>query len=111
MWLTQHQIAQLFNKNRTVITKHINNILATKELDNSVCAFFAHTALDGKTYQTKYYNLDMVISVGYRVNSKKGIQFRRWASKILKDYLISGYSIDQDKITIARLNYLKQSIT
>lgn len=85
IWLTQAQIAQVFEKDRTVITKHINNIFSSEELENSVCANFAHTASDGKVYTTKYYNLDMIISVGYRVNSKRGIQFRRWASNILKE--------------------------
>ena len=99
VWLTQEEISKLFNKDRTVITKHINKILAENELDNSVCAKIAHTASDGKKYDIKHYNLDMIISVGYRVNSKRGIEFRKWASKILKDYLIQGYSVNQDKIT------------
>ena len=87
VWLTQSQLSSLFDKDRSVITKHINNILKENELDSSVCANFAHTASDGKKYQTKYYNLDMIISVGYRVNSKVGIRFRRWATNILKAYL------------------------
>lgn len=110
VWLTQQQIADLFVKDRTVITKHINKILEEQELDESVCALFAHTASDGKTYNTKYYNLDMIISVGYRVNSKRGIQFRRWASKILKDQLIKGYSINHDKVLKDNLVQLKQTI-
>ncbi|MDR0774739.1 MAG: virulence RhuM family protein [Rickettsia sp.] len=110
VWLTQQQIAELFDKDRTVITKHINKILAEEELDNTVCAIFAHTALDGKKYDTKYYNLDMIISIGYRVNSKRGVQFRKWAAKILKDYLIKGYSINQDKVVQNRLVQLKQTV-
>jgi prophage maintenance system killer protein len=110
VWLTQEEISKLFNKDRTVITKHINKILAENELDNSVCAKIAHTASDGKKYDIKHYNLDMIISVGYRVNSKRGIEFRKWASKILKDYLIQGYSVNQDKITQDRLNELRQTI-
>ncbi|WP_410528022.1 RhuM family protein [Rickettsia sp. MEAM1 (Bemisia tabaci)] len=66
-----------------------------RELDNTVCANFAHTALDDKIYNTKYYNLDMIISVGYRVNSKRGIAFRKWATNLLKEYLIKGYNINQ----------------
>ncbi|WP_367364653.1 RhuM family protein [Candidatus Tisiphia endosymbiont of Nedyus quadrimaculatus] len=110
VWLTQQQIAELFDKDRTVITKHINKILAEEELDNTVCAKIAHTASDGKKYDTKYYNLDMIISVGYRVNSKRGVQFRKWAAKILKDYLIKGYSINQDKVVQNRLVQLKQTV-
>lgn len=93
VWLTQNQLAKLFDRDRTVITKHINKILNEKELDNTVCAKFAHIASDEKTYNTKYYNLDMIISVGYRVNSKRGIAFRKWATNLLKEYLIKGYSI------------------
>src|SRR3990167_8059615 len=88
VWLTQSQLAQLFGKDRSVIAKHIKNILSQEELESSVCANFAHTASDGKVYDTQYYNLDMIISIGYRVNSKRGIQFRRWSSNILKKYLI-----------------------
>lgn len=110
VWLTQQQIATLFNRDRTVITKHINKILENGELDSTVCANFAHTALDGKVYDTKYYNLDMIISVGYRVNSKVGIEFRKWATKILKDYLIQGYSINHDKVVQDKLEKLKQTI-
>ena len=93
VWLTQSQMAKLFLTERSVITKHIRNILTSKELTHdSVCAFFAHTATDGKTYKTAFYNLDMIISVGYRVNSKKGTQFRIWATNILKQHLIQGYT-------------------
>ena len=99
VWLTQKQLSQLFQTERSVITKHINNIIKTKELQrNSVCAKFAHTATDGKIYTSNFYNLDMIISVGYRVNSKRGTQFRIWANKILKDYLIRGYSLNEKKL-------------
>lgn len=110
VWLTQNQLAKLFDRDRTVITKHINKILSDRELDNTVCANFAHTALDDKIYNTKYYNLDMIISVGYRVNSKRGIAFRKWATKLLKEYLIKGYNINHDKITQKRLNQLHQTV-
>jgi prophage maintenance system killer protein len=99
VWLTQKQLSQLFQTERSVITKHINNILKTKELQrNSVCAKFAHTAKDGKIYTSNFYNLDMIISVGYRVNSKRGTQFRIWANKILKDYLVEGYVLNERKL-------------
>ncbi len=96
IWLTQAQIAELFEVDRTRITRHIRNILNYGELDNSVCAENALTAADGKKYQTKFYNLDMIISIGYRVNSKRGIDFRKWASGILKQYMFKGYN-DTDK--------------
>lgn len=99
VWLTQKQLSQLFQTERSVITKHINNIIKTKELQrNSVCAKFAHTATDGKIYRSNFYNLDMIISVGYRVNSKRGTQFRIWANKVLKEYLIKGYTLNERKL-------------
>ncbi len=110
VWLTQSQIAKLFGKDRSVIAKHIKNILTQEELEFSVCANFAHTAPDGKVYDTQYYNLDMIISIGYRVNSKQGIQFRRWASKVLTEYLVAGYNINQKKIIASKLDELKKTI-
>lgn len=110
VWLTQNQIAELFEKDRSVITKHIRNILKEEELDASVCAKFAHTSSDGKVYKTNYYNLDMIISVGYRVNSKRGIEFRRWANTVLKDYLIKGYSINEQKLDTKKISELQQTI-
>jgi len=83
-WLTQAQIAELYGRDRTVITKHLRNILDDGELEeNSVCANYAHTATDGKNYNTTFYNLDMILAVGYRVKSPLGIQFRQWATAIL----------------------------
>lgn len=106
VWLTQKQMAELFGKDRRTITRHIQNIFKDKELDeNSVCSFFEHTAEDGKKYKVQYYNLDMIISVGYRVNSKQGISFRKWANKILKDYMLKGYAVNQ-----RRLEYLEKTI-
>ena len=99
VWLNQMQITQLFDRERSVITKHIRNIFADGELEkNAVCAFFAHTADDGKTYDVEYYNLDVVISIGYRVKSKNGVLFRRWATLRLKEYLVRGYSINQKRL-------------
>lgn len=99
IWLNQKQMSDLFKIERSVITKHINNVLKTGELNkNSVCANFAHTAKDGKIYKTGFYNLDMIISVGYRVNSKQGTQFRIWATKVLSDYVIKGYALNQKRL-------------
>ena len=106
VWLTQKQMAELFGKDRRTITRHIQNIYKDEELEeNSVCSFFEHTAEDGKKYNVQYYNLDMIISVGYRVNSKQGIAFRRWATRILKDYMLKGYAVNQK-----RLEYLEKTI-
>ena len=106
VWLTQAQMAKLFDKDRKTITRHIQNIYEDGELEqNQVCSFFEHTASDGKIYHTQFYNLDMIISVGYRVKSKNGIIFRKWANQILKDYLIKGYAIN-DK----RLEYLEKTV-
>ena len=106
VWLTQVQMAELFGKDRKTITRHIQNIYKDEELEeNSVCSFFEHTANDDKTYKTQYYNLDMIISVGYRVKSKNGVAFRRWANKVLKDYMIKGYAINQK-----RLEYLEKTV-
>ena len=106
VWLTQKQMAELFDKDRRTITRHIQNIYKDEELEeNSVCSFFEHTAEDGKKYKVQYYNLDMIISVGYRVKSKNGILFRKWATKVLKDYMIKGYAVNQK-----RLEYLEKTI-
>jgi prophage maintenance system killer protein len=96
LWLTQEQMAELFGRERSVITKHLRNVFKEGELvEDSVCANFAHTADDGKTYQTKHYNLDAIISVGYRVNSKRGTQFRQWATGVLRDHLSQGWTLDR----------------
>ena len=88
IWATQKQIAQLFHIERTVVTKHLKNIFSSDELEeNSVCAIFAHTADDGKTYNTQFYNLDAIISVGYRINFKQATHFRKWATSVLKDHI------------------------
>ena len=95
VWLTRQQLAILFNRDVKTIGKHINNALR-EELDEiPVVAKFATTASDGKCYNTEHYNLDMILSVGYRVKSNRGIEFRRWANKVLKDYLLKGYSLNQ----------------
>ena len=104
VWLTQEQIADLFGTKRPAITKHLNNIYKSGELDiDSTCSILEHMGNDGKQrYTTKYYNLDAILSIGYRVNSKNATLFRKWANKVLKDYLLKGYSINQ------RLNEIEQ---
>ena len=106
VWLNREQLALLFDRDIKTIGKHINNIL-NGELDNSVVAFFATTASDGKQYNIAYYNLDMIISVGYRVKSKRGILFRRWANSILKQYLLNGYAINSERIMAYQSNILQ----
>ena len=106
VWLSQSQMAKLFGKDRKTITRHIQNIYKEEELEeNSVCSFFEHTAEDGKNYNVQYYNLDMIISVGYRVNSKRGVMFRKWATSVLKDYMLKGYAVNQ-----RRLEYLEKTV-
>jgi hypothetical protein len=99
IWLPQKKIAKLFDVQRPAITRHLKNIFETGELDEkSVCSILEHTAEDGKTYQTKYYNLDAIIAVGYRVNSKRATQFRIWATNILREYIIKGFTMDDDRL-------------
>jgi len=99
IWLTQEKIAQLFGVQRPAVTKHLLNILESGELDeNSVSSILEHTAADGKTYQTKFYNLDAIISVGYRVNSAQATHFRIWATERLKEYIIKGFTMDDERL-------------
>lgn len=103
VWLTQQQIADLFGTKRPVITKHLRNIFNSGELDqNSVSSILEHTASDGKVYRTQFYNLDAIISVGYRVNSINATAFRKWATGVLKDYLLKGYSVNQQLLAMQR---------
>ena len=103
VWLTQQQIADLFGTKRPAITKHLRNIFNSGELDqNSVSSILEHTAADGKTYKTQFYNLDAIISVGYRVNSINATAFRRWATRVLKNYLLKGYSVNQQLLAMQR---------
>ena len=98
IWLPQKRIAELFDVDRSVVTKHLKNIFSESELqEDSVCANFAHTAEDGKEYQTKFYSLEAIIAVGYRVNSERGTQFRQWAISILQQYIHKGFAIDSDR--------------
>ena len=99
VWLTQKLISVLFDKGRSTITEHLNNIFETKELDEkAVCRDFRHTAEDGKAYTTRFYNLDAIIAVGFRVNSARAIQFRQWATGVLRDYAIRGYVLDKERL-------------
>lgn len=99
LWCTQKAMAQLFGVDRTVVSKHLKNIFESSELQqDSVCAKFAHTAEDGKIYNTQFYNLDAVISVGYRVNSLQATRFRQWATKILNEYIKKGFVLNDDRL-------------
>lgn len=99
IWLTQKQIAHLFGTQRPAITKHLNNIFKSKELhEDLVCSILEHTARDGKVYSTKFYNLDAIISVGYRVNSARATQFRIWATDVIRRHLIDGYTLNEHRL-------------
>ncbi len=99
LWLTQAQIAELFGVQRPAITKHLSNIFKSDELDeNSVCSILEHTAKDEKSYKTKYYNLDAILSIGYRVNSRQATHFRQWASARLKEFIIKGFTMDDERL-------------
>lgn len=113
VWLSMDQMVALFGRDKSVISRHIRNIFLEKELDKvAVVANFATTAIDGKVYQVSYYNLDVIISVGYRVKSKNGVAFRIWATKTLKNYLVKGYAINEKRLLEARekFNELKMTI-
>ena len=111
VWLNRHQLAVLFNRDVKTIGKHILNALKEELRSISVVAKFATTATDGKIYQVEYYNLEMIISVGYRVKSDRGIQFRIWANKIIKEYLLRGYAVNQRFERIeSDLFYLKKKV-
>ena len=113
VWLDQYQMADLFSTDRTSISRHIRNIYKSEELEeNSTCAKFAQVQKEGDREVSRtisYYNLDMIISVGYRVNSKRGIQFRTWANKTLKEYLVKGYVVNEN-IKLQQYNDLKQTV-
>lgn len=111
VWLSQAQMEDLFGRERSVITKHINNIFKEGELvKNQVCAKFAHTAKDGKQYQVNSYNLDVIISVGYRVKSKNGTRFRIWATSVLREYLVKGVTLNKKRLAEKGLLEVKQTL-
>ncbi len=106
LWLSLNQISMLFDRDKSVISRHLRNVFREGELDRrAVVAFFATTAADGKTYKVEYFNLDAILSVGYRVNSIRGTQFRIWATRVLKEHLVKGYSVNEK-----RLHELRQSL-
>jgi hypothetical protein len=111
VWLNRHQISELFGRDVKTIGKHIGNVFSDGELEKfSVVANFATTARDGKAYNVEYYSLDVIISVGYRVKSQKGVRFRQWATKVLKNYITDGYVINPEKITNQRFKELENEV-
>jgi prophage maintenance system killer protein len=111
VWLSQQQIADLFGTKRPAITKHLRNIFNSNELDeDSVCSILEHTAGDGKKYKTKFYNLDVIVSVGYRVNSHQATQFRIWATRVLKEHLIRGYTTYDKRLSERGVRELQQTV-
>lgn len=113
LWLTQAQISELFGTKRPAITKHLGNIFNSAELsEKSVCSILEHTAGDGKKYKVQYYNLDAIIAVGYRVNSKRATQFRVWATRTLREYLLKGYVLDKARLesTQAQIKELEGAV-
>jgi prophage maintenance system killer protein len=111
VWLTQQQMAELFGRERSVVTKHIRNVFNERELEpQAVRAKFAHTAADGKTYLVDHFNLDVIISVGYRVNSKRGTQFRIWATRTLRDHLLRGYTLNERRLAERGLGEIEQAV-
>ncbi|WP_434581480.1 virulence RhuM family protein [Sulfurimonas sp. NW15] len=111
IWLTTNDVATLFSVQRPAIVKHINNIYKSDELsEKSTCSILEQVAKDGKKRKINYYNLDMIISVGYRVNSKEATHFRQWATKVLKEYISNGYAVNREKITQQRLLELEKDV-
>lgn len=111
VWLSLQQLSDLFARDKSVVSRHLNNVFKNKELDkDSVVANYATTAADGKVYQVDYYNLDAIISIGYRVNSKEGIKFRQWATGVLKEHLIKGYTTYEQRLAERGLKELQQSV-
>ena len=107
VWLNLNEMCLLFGRDKSVISRHIRRIFEENELEkNQVVAKNATTGTDGKTYQVDYYNLDVVISVGYRVKSKNGVMFRKWATSVLKEYLLKGYALNEGRTLITKDNYL-----
>lgn len=113
VWLNLNQIALLFGRDKSVISRHLRNLFISNELERySVVAYFATTAADGKTYQVEYFNLDAILSVGYRVNSKQGTEFRIWATSVLREHILRGYSLNEKRLleTVARLSELQAAV-
>ena len=114
VWLSLNQLSELFGRDKSVVSRHLLNIFKTKELSkDSVVAFFATTAADGKVYQVEHFNLDVIISVGYRVNSKQGTQFRIWATHVLRKHLVAGYTLNEKRLKRVEAKYqeLQKAVT
>ena len=114
VWLNLNQMVGLFDRDKSVISRHLKNVFSSDELDrDSVVAFFATTAADGKNYNVEHFNLDAIISVGYRVNSKRGTKFRQWATRTLRDHLVKGYTINQQRLQEQneKLDDLRKTVT
>ena len=112
LWLDAHQMAKVFDVDRTGVVRHIKNIYKTGELsENSTCAKIAQVAKDGKTRNMDIYNLDMIISIGYRVNSQKATKFRIWATSVLKKYLLQGYAVNEKRLLEARNKFQELQTT
>ena len=111
LWLSLQQLAELFGRDKSVISRHFKNIFDSNELErDAVVAKYATTAADGKTYQVDYYNLDAIISVGYRVNSTKATRFRQWATRVLREHLTQGYSLNEHRLARQGLDELTQAV-
>lgn len=111
VWLSQQQMAELFGRERSVVSKHLRNVFESKELEpDSVCAKFAHTAADGKVYEVEFFNLDAILSVGYRVNSRRGTQFRIWATRTLREHLLRGFSLNEQRLAEQGVEDLRQAV-
>lgn len=111
LWLTLQQIADLFGRDKSVVSRHLGNVFASGELEReAVVAKNATTAADGKTYQVEYFNLDAIISVGYRVNSSRATRFRQWATRVLREHLSQGYSLNQHRLAQQGLTELEQAV-
>ncbi len=113
LWLSLNQISALFDRDKSVISRHLRNIFITTELNrNTVVAFFATTASDGKTYQVEYFNLDAILSVGYRFNSRRGTEFRIWATQVLREHLLKGYTLNEKRLRsqVARMSELQAAV-
>lgn len=111
VWLSLEQMTELFQRDKSVISRHVGNLFREGELTrDSVVAYFATTAADGKTYRVEYFNLDVIISVGYRVHSKRGVQFRQWATRVLREHLVEGFTINQSRIAEQGISEMQAAI-
>jgi death-on-curing family protein len=111
LWLSLSQLVELFDRDKSVISRHLKKVFQEGELEEqAVVAKYATTASDGKSYQVDYYNLDVIISIGYRVKSRRGVEFRQWANRVLREHLIKGYSVNQQRLDAQKITELKQTV-